>query len=320
MTDGVWLARLCRRLVRPETFEWLVSPAIADLQAEADLGILQRCHHYAGLAFVVAWALMSDLRADVAEAFDHDSAQRIWRHAAIWYIGIVSLMTLMALRSQAHWSFGFGTFLTTFDMDGAMPWHLLSAAQGKAALTSALLQGFVSALPFGITAAAFHLSRQKRRRTIVATVVLASAITAAAGLGVRPIRAGADRALYETVAPQVADPQNVVGDTQHWQVWLQTRQREFDSRIAFWMDLQNAVMVIPFALFGIVLARRRGWGVLGGAVQIVVTLIFVFAPLSFLPVPAFPQGQWIITAGMVVAGMLRLWLDARSQPLKARES
>jgi len=81
-----------------------------------------------------------------------------------------------------------------------------------------------------------------------------------------------------------------------------------------------AVMVIPFALFGIVLARRQGWGIATGVLQIIVTLMFVIALLSFLPVPAFPRDQWIGTAGMVVAGILRLWLDGSPKPLKAIET
>jgi hypothetical protein len=319
MTEpGARLAAVLRCLLHRDTFETLVSPALADLQAEAHLGILQRRRHYAGLAFVFAWALMSDFRADVGRAFGHDSAQRVWRRAAIWYLAIVSLMTLTALRSQAHWSFGFGTFLTTFDMDGAMPWHLLSAEQTTAAVMTSLLQGLVSALPFAMAAAAFYLYRQNKHRTIVAAAIVVLAITAAAGLSARPLRAGADRALYETVAPQVADPQKAVGDTQHWKDWLQSRQREFDSRIAFWMDLQNAVMVIPYALFGVVLARRRGWNVATGALQIAVTMLFVMALASiFLGPPPFPQGQWIGIALLVVTGLLRLWLDGRRETWEA---
>lgn len=178
-----------------------------------------------------------------------------------------------------------------------------------------MLQGLVSALPFAIAAAAFHLYRQNRRRAIVATAIMASAFTVAVGLSVRPIRASANRTLYETVAPHVANPERPVGDTQHWKEWLQSRQREFDSRTAFWMDLQNAMTVAPFALFGVVLARRRGWGVLGAALRIVIMLLFVIAVCSIFPVPAFPSSQWISVALMLVAGLLRLWLDeSRTTP------
>jgi hypothetical protein len=105
-------------------------------------------------------------------------------------------------------------------------------------------------------------------------------------------------------------PQKAVGYTQHWKDWLQSRQREFDSRIAFSMDLQNAVMMIPFVLFGVVLARRRGWGIATGVLQIVMTMRVVIALASIFPgPPPFSQGQWVGIALLVVTGLLRLWLE-----------
>jgi hypothetical protein len=286
-----------------------VSPAIADLQTEAAHGRLQRLRHYGALTMVLGCAVLRDFRLDLRTAFEADALHHVWRRAALWYLGITLLMTVAALRAPAHWSWGVGTFLTTFEMEGAMPWHLLSTEQTTAAVTTSLLQGLVSALPFGMGAAAFYLCRQNKRRTIIAVAVVAAAATAIVGFSVRPIRTGADRALYETVAPQVANPEKAVGDTQHWKEWLQSRQREVDRRSAFWMDLQNAAMVVPFALFGVILARRRGWDVLGGALGIVVTLLFVMALCSIFPGPTFPLSQWTGVASMLVAGMLRLWLD-----------
>jgi len=208
-------------------------------------------------------------------------------------------------------------FVTTLEVEGAMPWHLLSDKTTAAVMTS-LLQGLVSALPFGMGTAAFYLYRQNRRRSIIAVAVVAVTGTAIIGLSVRPIRAGADRALYETVAPQVANPEAPVGDAQHWREWLQSRQREFDDRIAFWTDLQNATMVIPFALFGVVLARRRGWGVVGGALQIILTaLLVMMVQGAFFPTPPFPLSAWVGVSMWVVAGILRLWLDGSRQPFRA---
>ena len=157
----------------------------------------------------------------------------------------------------------------------------------------------------------------ERRRAIVAATIGGLAVVATVGLTVRPFRADADRALYERVAPQVANPQGAVGDTQYWREWLQSREREFDERIAFWTDLHNAIMVVPFALFGVVLARRRGWGVVSGALHIILTALFVMIVLSaiFAP-PPFPLSAWIGVAMWLVAGALRLWLDGDRHPLE----
>ena len=323
MRPGRYLEALARRLTRPDTFERLIAPAIADLQCEAPGGFGIRTRHYLAICVVLICALARDFRLDLRTAFEADARQQVWRRAAMWYLAVMTVTTLAALRGAAHWSWGFGTFLTTFEMEGSMPWHLLSEGQASAALVTALLQGLVNALPFAMAAAAFHLCRQDRRRTIVATTIVALAITAVSGLSARPLRAGADRVLYETVAPQVANPERAVGDTQHWKEWLQARQRELDGRTAFWMDLQNALMVVPFALFGVVLARRRGWGVLSGVLHIVLTLILVMATGSlaigsFFPLPPFPQGQWLGVASMLVAGVLRLWLDGRRATVQVR--
>ena len=314
---GLWLASIARRLTRQTSFERLVSPAIADLQSEAAGGFLITTRHYTAIGAVLICALWRDFGLDIRTALETDALHHVWRRAALWYLGITVLMTVAALRAPAHWSWGVGTFLTTFEMEGAMPWHLLSTELTTAAVMTSLLQGIVSALPFGMGAAAFYLCRQNKRRTIIAVAVVAVAATAIVGFSVRPIRTGADRALYETVAPQVANPEKAVGDTQHWKEWLQSRQREVDGRIAFWTDLQNALMVVPFALFGVVLARRRGWGVLAGALQIILTALLVMMVLSaFFPAPTFPLSAWIGVSMWVVAGVLRLWLDGDRQPLR----
>lgn len=313
---GIWMTRIARQLTRPDTFERLVSPAIADLQTEAAQGGIRRLRHYAALTMVLGCAVARDFRIDIKTAFEPDTLHDVWARATIWYLGIVGVMTLTALRGSGHWSWGVGTFLATFETEGAMPWHLLSAAQTMDAVSTSLLDGVVSAMPFAMAAAAFFLCRQNRRRTIIAVAIIAVMATAIVGLGVRPIRSDADRALYEEVAPQVADPGVAVGDTLHWRKWLKSRQRELDDRIAFWTDVQNAMMAVPFALFGVVLARRRGWGVLGGAVQIVLTLALVMMLCSLFPLPPFPLGRLIGVTAMVVAGVLRLWLDGSREPLR----
>jgi hypothetical protein len=81
---GLWLTRVAQRFTRRDTFERLVSPAIADLQIERDARWGARAGHYFALTAVIACALVRDFRTDVALAFDADARRNIWLRAALW--------------------------------------------------------------------------------------------------------------------------------------------------------------------------------------------------------------------------------------------
>ena len=81
---GIWITRIARRVTRPDTFEWLVSPAIADLQAEAAHSGTRRWRHYSAFAVVLGYAVLRDFRMDIGIAFDTDAWRRVWSRAAVW--------------------------------------------------------------------------------------------------------------------------------------------------------------------------------------------------------------------------------------------
>ena len=75
---GIWLTAIVRRIIRKETFESLVAPALADLQYEAASG-RPIARHYTALVIVIATALLRDLRVDAQLTF---AASRVWRRVA----------------------------------------------------------------------------------------------------------------------------------------------------------------------------------------------------------------------------------------------
>ena len=100
---GIWIARLARRLTRPDTFDRLVSPAIADLQLEAQQGWWGRWRHYPMLAFVIVFALFSDLLGDLARVFDAEAIRVVWSRTAAWAFAaaVINVAVKYALLSNA---------------------------------------------------------------------------------------------------------------------------------------------------------------------------------------------------------------------------
>lgn len=233
MMPDAWLIRIGGWIARKETFERLVSPAIADMQAEASLGQVNRWKHYAGIGVVLIHALLQDLRFDVASAFDAEARRAVWKRTAIWYAGFVVLLTFLGLRYN---------LLPDRPMDGL--W--------LAALTSTVLEALVTSVSISTVVAVLYLCRRSSpRRSIVLAVLIVGALTTTFALAVRPIRMSADRALYP-------------GD--HYYL---------DDHTLWSKDITSGVDVLPSALMGIVLARRRGW-------RVAVTVISFFATWQFV--------------------------------------
>ncbi len=137
---------LARRIVRDETFESLVAPALADLQFDAASG-RPLGRHYAALPLVIATAVLRDLRIDIRLTV---TAPRVWRRAAAWYAGFVALCIGVVVRYE-------------------VPWHLLDDSGRSAVLANGVTSGLVGAVPFAMAAAAFYLRRDSLvpHRTIV---------------------------------------------------------------------------------------------------------------------------------------------------------
>ena len=74
MHPGRYFEALARRLTRPDTFDRLVSPAIADLQCEAVHSRFRiRARHYIAMVAVLLCALARDFRLDIRTAFEADA-------------------------------------------------------------------------------------------------------------------------------------------------------------------------------------------------------------------------------------------------------
>ena len=72
------LVRFARGITHADTFEHLVSPALADLQQESGAG-RQRRRHYVGLIMVSACAVARALRVDASFVANNDAWRTVWR-------------------------------------------------------------------------------------------------------------------------------------------------------------------------------------------------------------------------------------------------
>lgn len=247
---GNWLAALGRWLARPQTFETLVSPAIADLQREAAHGVTARARHYVALVAVMACALARDFRIDLAAAFDAGAARHVWMKAALWALGFAGLTGWLALREE----------LT-----------VLGPAATSAALTTAALGALTGAFfAAATTASTFNLVRRgASTRTIVAVTFVLFLMALGAASAVHPIRMAADRELYamgQSLQTGSAPSNSLLA------VWLGLQADEVQTGLARGRDLRNALGVVSSALLGVILARSRRWSVLLTAASFIAAL------------------------------------------------
>jgi hypothetical protein len=193
------------------------------MQAESSRGPLHRFRHYVAFSVVLVYALLWDIRTDAVMAFGGQTARMAWKRAAIWYVGIVALMTFTGVSNP-------GTH-----MEGIWP----------VVFASWTLNAIVTALSVAIIPAVFYLCRSKlsTRSIALATIVIALA-TLMFAWAVRPLRLVADKVVVERNDIVLRGSTYVV-----------------DERIAWWLDFHTGVRVITSALVGIVLARRRGWNI-----------------------------------------------------------
>jgi hypothetical protein len=70
---GAWLTDVARCLLHHDTFEHIASPAIADLQHEADAAGALLARGYAGVLLALAGALCHDIRCDLRVLADDAS-------------------------------------------------------------------------------------------------------------------------------------------------------------------------------------------------------------------------------------------------------
>jgi hypothetical protein len=217
------MIRFGRWITRDQTFERMVSPAIADMQLEVSQGG-SRWRHYLGLCLVLIYAALHDLRLDVSVAFDRESRRVAWKRAGIWYLGSAAVFTFLEFweeMSRAHTDSGI--------------WAV--------ALTSAVLKAAVTAPGVGIVPAVLFLYRRApSRRTIVAAVLIAGAVTVIVAMSVRPIRMLADQTLYDDAPNRSQDSYRV---------------QRLDPSTTWWEGVQMGAWVFAHACVGVVLAHGR---------------------------------------------------------------
>jgi hypothetical protein len=279
---GTWLIRIGRWMSRKETFERMVAPAIADMQAEAAFGTIRRWRHYAGIGLVFVHAVLQDLRLDLTSAFDADARRMVWKRTAIWYVGVVGLLTVLGLRYNLP---------SDLPMDGL--W--------SAALTSTGLEAVVTGASISTVVAVLYLCRKpSSRRSIALTVFIIGTLTSTFALAVRPLRMSADDELFHGI------DHNKPGD--------------LDARVAWSKDLHSGVSVLPSALMGIVLARRRGWRVARAVIGLFATWQLVVILLLYLgrsgPVPDLAIQYWRQIAINSVVAVIWLMFDELARRLR----
>jgi hypothetical protein len=250
-----WLTAIARRITREETFNALVAPALADLHFEAGAR-RPLAGHYTGLPVVIATALLRDLRIDVQLTF---TAGHVWRRAAAWYGALI----------VGH--AGLVLYLDT-------PWHLLDDAGRAAVLSIAVGRGILGALPMTMAATAFHLRRATMSHRAITVAVLCAAVAIVGfQFAAASMRPAVNQVVLDSASRVIAQGRPGAGLDDmnrypgHWTHWLEdVRDRSSDSA-AFRGDAElaapsrtaaYALFVVPFAIFGAVLARARGWSVL----------------------------------------------------------
>jgi hypothetical protein len=276
---GTWLIRIGNWVARKDTFDRIVAPAIADLQVEASLGFVQRWRHYFAIAAVLTLALLTDLRTDVLSAFD-SSARLAWRRAAIWYAGFAAVFTVVGIRYSVP------------DMPKDGVW--------SAVLTHAAFEAAITAVPVAIAPAALYLSRRSSSgRSVVLAAMIVAALTVGSAMAVRPLRMSADQTLSNRIHSL-----NTGRAGEYWD------KSYLDENVTSWLDIQSGASVLPYAVIGVVLSRRRGWRIASTIGQFMATwvLLVAFVVLRMDDTPSLVFQRWRDIGLLTMVSLI--WLTA----------
>lgn len=297
-----WLTALGRRLLHRDTFETMVSPAIADLDAERAGGWRAHLRHCGGLAVVFGAALLRDWRADQRTAFDFGARRDVWLVTAIWYTVPTVLLAGLLLKNET-------------------PWHLLNAGAGAAVVLDAILAARLYSSYVAVIAAVFFLSRRLPPiKALVIGVAVVSFAFAALNATSSAIRVPLNRRIHEAASTNLAaarlppgEPSSERGDSRTWVEW-RGRQAARDTsatELVRWFaiaPLGALFNFLPFGLVGLALSRGRGASVALRAAAVVGTIVTIHLltmkwdePNEFL--------QFVRQIGAVAAGA-GFWIAA----------
>ncbi len=224
---GIWMTRITRQLTRPDTFERLVSPAIADLQTEAAAGWVQRLRHYGALTMVLGCAVLRDFRLDLSTAFDANSWRSVWGRAAAWAL----------VAAVCNWAAMYVlTARTLARLDG--PPSLVAVV-----MDGLIFRSIVPALVAALVVAAYNLRRRhpSSLRTVVAVAAVFIVATPIVGAFASALFAPSRDALNKAYSLARPDRPAMTLVPERLQA------------------LSGMIQTAAFAWLGVALARYRGW-------------------------------------------------------------
>jgi hypothetical protein len=233
-----WLAAVSRRLLHRDTFQTMVSPALADLQAERHQGWRQRARHYAGLTVVFGFALLKDIRID-AGLTSFAAAWEVWRKAVAWHVALA-----IPLAAAFLW---------------ATPWRHL---QGVEFTVLAMFALGLFGVPVSTTAAGFYLRRAglTESRAVIAATVVPFVLFAPVSIGWDGLSPRAASLIYETAAPKIEAPGTPINIWERiWLANFKERRTESQQPLTIWAALRSVAALPLSPMIGVWLARRRGW-------------------------------------------------------------
>jgi hypothetical protein len=282
---GLWISRIARRLTQPDTFDRLVSPAIADLQLESQRGRLGRWRHYPALLRVMTWALLRDFWRELAYVFDADAWRTVWTRAAVWALAAAII----------SWGIQYGSLVNLLNQ-----WHTSDMVR-ETILNGVVFRTIGPALTVAMIVAAYSFNRRQpaRMTTVVSATIVLAAITVGATYLSTILQAPSRQALDEAGRGFYGSAIEVTRAPLPWQL------------------TSNAIAMIPFAWLGVVLARRRGWPLALIATSILGSYVWLntaATPLYFRVARSIPGletllfGTYSLPTNLVtLTGLIVLW-------------
>ncbi len=295
--DG-WLAALFRRVLHRDTFEMMVSPAIADLDSERTGDWRTHLRHWGGLVVVLGAALLRDWYTDAKTAFDVGARRDVWLVSAMWYTAPTVLLAGVLLKNQT-------------------PWHLLDATAGTAVVLDTVLGARLYASYVAVIAAVFLLSRRVSSiKALVIGVGVVSLAFASMNATSSAVRMPLNRTIHETASRNLAaapvpagEPSWERTDGRKWVEWRsgQAKQHATTTEVLGWfaiVPLTALFNFMPFGLVGLALARTRDAWVALRAAAVISTIVAIYLltnkwdePNQFLQ---FLRQMQAVTAGALV--------------------
>ncbi|HKE84400.1 MAG TPA: hypothetical protein VKB50_11615 [Vicinamibacterales bacterium] len=251
---GLWISRIARRLTQPDTFDRLVSPAIADLQLESQRTRVGRWRHYPSLASVLMWALLQDISRELAYVFDADAWRTVWTRAAAWAL----------IAAAINWVILYGVIANVLNQ-----WHTSEAAR-QTILNGVIFRSVGPALTVAMIVAAYSFKRRDAARTV-------SVVTAAIALAVTTVGATYLSTILQEPSRHALDE----AGRAFYGSAIEVRRAPLP-----WQLILNAIAMIPFAWLGVVSSKRRGW-------PLALSVIVILGTWQVLNFKAFPVYAWL---------------------------